>query len=80
MSIKIATELETRLRAQAKAEGITVEAYIERLVGSGESAEEELSTLALEGLHSGEALEVSGDYWEERHRRLDERLRQTESR
>ena len=80
MSIKIPTELETRLRAQAKAEGITVEAYIERLVRADERAEEELTALALEGLNSGEAVEVSADYWEAKHRRLDERLKKTGSR
>jgi hypothetical protein len=79
MSIKIPTELETRLRAQAKAEGITVEAYLERLVRADEKAEEELTALALEGLHSGEAVEVSPDYWEGQHCRLDESLRKTRS-
>ena len=80
MSIKIPTELETRLRAHAKAEGITVEAYIERLVRADEKAEEELTALALEGLNSGEAVEVNADYWEAKHRRLDERLKDTGSR
>ena len=79
MSIKIPAELETRLRAQAKAEGITVEAYIERLVRADERAEEELTALALEGLNSGEAVEGSADYWEGKHRRLDERLKKTGS-
>ena len=80
MSIKIPTGLEARLREQAKVEGITVEAYIERLVCADETAEEELTTLALEGLRSGEALKVDGNYWEAKHRRLDDRLKQTEIR
>ena len=46
MSINIPTELETRLGAQAKAEGITVEAYLERLLRADEKAEEELTALA----------------------------------
>lgn len=33
MSISIHPELESRLRARAKAQGLTVEAYVERLVG-----------------------------------------------
>ena len=37
-------------------------------------AEEELESLALEGLNSGPALEIGPGYWEEKHRRLDERL------
>jgi antitoxin ParD1/3/4 len=80
MSITIPLELETRLRAQAQAEGLTVEAYIERLVTAGERAEEELTALALEGLNSGEPVEVTATYWEEKHRRLDERLKKTENR
>ena len=58
MSIVIPPELETRLRAHAEAEGLTVEAYIERLVSADERAEAELINLALEGLGSGEPLKV----------------------
>ena len=79
MSIVIPPELETRLRAKAEAEGLTVEAYIERLVSADERAEEKLATLALEGLSSGALLEVDSGYWQEKHRRLDERLKKTGS-
>ena len=79
MSIVIPPELETRLRTQAAAEGLTVEAYLERLISADERAEEELIALGLEGLESGEPLEASPDYWEEKHRRLDERLKKTGS-
>ena len=77
MSIVIPPELETRLRAQAETEGVTVEAYLERLVRADERAEEELTTLALEGLNSGIPVEAGPDYWQEKHRRLDERLKKT---
>ena len=77
MSIVIPPELETRLRAHAEAEGLTVEAYIERLVSAKERAEEELTNLALEGLNSGGPLEADPDYWQEKHRRLDERVKNT---
>ena len=77
MSIVIPPELETRLRAQAEAEGLTVEAYIERLVSADERAEAELTNLALEGLSSGGPLEADPGYWQEKHRRLDERLKNT---
>ena len=80
MSIVIPPQLETRLRAQAEAEGLTVEAYIERLVSADERAEEELTALALEGLSSGTPLEVDPGYWQEKHRQLDERLKTTGSR
>jgi hypothetical protein len=75
MSIVIPPGLETRLRAQAEAEGLTVEAYLERLVSTYERAEEELTSLALEGLSSGVPLNVDPGYWQEKHRRLDERMK-----
>ena len=67
-------ELEMRLRARAEAEGIPVEAYVERLVRAEEQAEDELETLALEGFRSGEPIDAGPGYWEDKHRRLDERL------
>jgi len=78
MSIVIPPELETRLRAQAKAEGLTVEAYLERLISAGERAEAEMTTLALEGINSGAPMEIDASYWQEKHRRLDDRLKKTE--
>ncbi len=80
MSIVIPPELETKLRAQAQAQGLTVEAYLDRLVSGAERAEEEVTVLALEGLRSGEPVEVGDDYWQEKHHRLDERLKKTGTR
>jgi len=77
MSISIHPELETKLRARAQAEGLTVEAYLERLVRAEQSSEDELTTLALEGLNSGDPIEVEPGYWETKHQKLDERLRDT---
>jgi hypothetical protein len=77
MSIVISPELETRLRAQAETEGLTVEAYLDRLVRADERAEVELTTLALEGINSGIPLQVDPDYRVEKHRRLDERLKKS---
>ena len=77
MSISIHPELETKLRARAQAEGLTVEAYLERLVQAELSAEDELTTLALEGLNSGDAIEPGPGYWEAKHQKLDARLRGT---
>jgi hypothetical protein len=80
ITIAIHPELEIRLRARAEAEGLTVEAYVERLVCAEQQAEEELEALALQGLHSGEPIEIGPGYWEDKHRRLDERLNETGTR
>ena len=75
MSISIHPELETKLRGLAQAEGMTVEAYLERLVCAEQSAEDELTARALEGLDSGDPMEVGPGYWEAKHQKLDARLR-----
>jgi hypothetical protein len=80
MSISIHPELESKLRARAQAEGLSVEAYLERLVRAEQSAEDELTALALEGLDSGELIEPRPGYWEAKHQELDARLRGTNGR
>ena len=80
MTITIDPKVETRLRERAEAEGLSIAAYVERLVIADQAAEEELESLALEGLHSGPPIEIGPGYWEERHRRLDERLANTGTR
>lgn len=80
MSITIHPELEARLRARAEAEGLTVEAYLERLVRAEQNAQDELKSLAIEGLNSGPPIEAAPGYWEAKHRRLDERLQSTSRR
>ncbi len=77
MSITIHPELETKLRARAHAEGLTVEAYLDRWLRAEQSAEDELTALALEGLDSGDPIEIGPEYWEARHQELDQRLRGT---
>lgn len=42
-----------------------------------QSAEEELESLALEGLNSGENIQPDSAYWDDKHRRLDERLKRS---
>jgi hypothetical protein len=76
MTITIDPKLEQRLRERARAEGLTVDAYVERLVSADESAEEELEALALAGLQSGDPIVGGPGYWEEKHRWLDERLKE----
>ncbi|HYL76442.1 MAG TPA: hypothetical protein VEU96_19675 [Bryobacteraceae bacterium] len=75
MSLTIDPRVERRLRERAEAEGLSVTAYVERLVNADQSAEDELEELALDGLNSGEPIEVGPGYWEEKHRRLEERLK-----
>ncbi len=80
MTITIDRKLEARLRERAKAEGLTIPAYVERLVNADQAAEDELEALALEGLNSGDPIQVGTGYWEEKHRKLDERLKMTGTR
>jgi hypothetical protein len=80
MSIAIHPDLESKIRSRAEAEGITIEAYLERLVRADQLGAEELESLALEGLNSGTPIEVGPSYWQEKHLRLDERLRKTGAR
>jgi hypothetical protein len=74
MAITIDPKVEARLRERAEAEGLSVNAYVERLVNADQSAQDELERLAADGLKSGEPIEVGPGYWEQKHRRLDERL------
>ena len=75
MTITIDPKLEARLRERAEAEGLSVPAYVERLVNADQSAEEELESLALEGLSSGGPIAIPHGYWEDKHRRLDDHLK-----
>ena len=80
MSITIRPPLETQLRAKAEAEGMSVEQYIEHLLQADRVAEQELEGLAKEGLDSGNLIDPASDYWEEKHRRLDEQLGKSQNR
>jgi hypothetical protein len=80
MSIPIHLELESRIRAQAEAQGLTIETYLERLLRADQQGMDELESLALEGLSSGAPIEVGPSYWQEKHLRLDERLRKSGAR
>ena len=75
MTITIDPTVEAQLRERAEAAGLSIAAYIERLVLADRSADDELQALALEGLNSGNPIEIRPGYWEEKHRRLDERLK-----
>jgi len=77
MSITIDPKLEALLRERAEAQGVSVTDYVEQLVNAEQSAEEELQSLPLEALNSGDPIQAGHGYWEEKHRRLDERLKNT---
>lgn len=74
MALTIDSKVEARLRERAEAAGLSVSAYVERLVNADQSAQDELEGLAIEGLGSGEPIEVGPGYWEQKHRLLDRRL------
>jgi predicted kinase len=75
MNISIQPALEAKLRKRAEVQGLSVEAYVERLLAADELAHEELERLALEGLDSGDPMEIDSGYWQEKHRRLDDQLK-----
>ena len=75
MTITVDPAVEARLRERAEAEGLSVGDYLARLVDADQTAEDELEKAALEGLMSGEPFQAGTGYWEEKHRRLDERLK-----
>jgi hypothetical protein len=74
MSITIRPPLEDELRARAEAAGISVEAYLQELLRREQNALDELESLAIEGLNSGDAKDLAPSDWEEKHRKLDARL------
>lgn len=73
MSMTIHSDLEVRLRERAEAEGVSVEAYLERIALDDEQAERELEQLALEGLHSGESVVGDDAFWDTLSQRVKDR-------
>ncbi len=69
----IHSDLELRLRERAATEGISVEAYLERIAADDEQAERELERLALDGLHSGDAVVGDDAYWAAKFQRVKDR-------
>ena len=80
MSILIEPDMESRLRARAEAEGVTIQAYVERLARDDEAAGEELDALALEGFNSAQSIKGSESYCDEKLRLIVDRYRNTGSR
>jgi len=78
--IAIHPELESKIRSRAVAEGLSIEAYLERLVRADQPGTEELESLALQALNSGAPIEPGPSYWQVKHLRLGERLKNTDTR
>jgi hypothetical protein len=74
MAITLDPKTEARLRERAAEHDLSVGDYIERLLRAEEGGEEELRSLALDGLRSGEPIQPGLTYWDDKHRRLDARL------
>lgn len=75
MGIAITPELESKLRSNAAAEGVSVEEYLARLVKLDQQAISEFQTVIAEALDSGDPFEPGPRYWEEKHRELEKRLK-----
>lgn len=75
MGITINPQLESMLRSNAAAEGISVEEYLDRLVKSDQQATSEFKALISDAVNSGDPFEPGPGYWEEKHRKLEERLK-----
>ena len=69
--------LEALLRIRAEAQGLSINDYVEGLLNADLFAEQELTSLASEGLNSGGAVPPDPGFWEQKHRRLDERLKKS---
>ncbi len=73
-------QIEERLLRGAEAEGLTPSAYIEYLLGADQTWKHEIEELALEGLNSGESIDVTPQFWVDTHRKLDEWMATARSR
>ncbi|MGL4882939.1 MAG: type II toxin-antitoxin system ParD family antitoxin [Waterburya sp.] len=78
LNISLPDDLQAFIDEQiAKGEYSTASEYISHLICQARKQAEQkrLETLLLEGLESGEAIEVNDDWWEEKRDRLIEKLR-----
>lgn len=77
MSVPIHPKPEMKIRARAEADGLSVEEYVDRFVRADQEGSEELESLAIEGLESGEPMEMRASYRQEKHQRLADRLKKS---
>jgi plasmid stability protein len=64
MSITLNPELEARLRIRAEEEGVTVDAYLERLVRDEAAEIAYTETLLQEAADSGHHIELTEEEWD----------------
>ena len=64
VSITVHPELEARLRTRAEEEGVTVDAYLERLVQDEAVEIAHTETLLQEAADSGEHIELTEEEWD----------------
>jgi antitoxin ParD1/3/4 len=77
LNVSLPKTLKKYVEAQVKEGGYsTPSEYVRALVREDQKskAEEKLETLLLEGLNSGEPIEVTPEFWRERRRELLKRL------
>lgn len=80
MTITINPQIEARFRERASFEGISPDAYIERLIVADQSAFGEIEDMAMQGLNSGEPITPGPGYWEDKHLGLELRLKSINTR
>ena len=64
MSISIQPELEAKLRTRGEEEGVTVDAYVERLVEDEAAEIAHTETLLREATESGDYIELTEGEWD----------------
>jgi antitoxin ParD1/3/4 len=79
MSISLPESLRSFAEMRAQEDFGSVSEYLEDLLRQDQrrSAEERLETLLLEGLDSGEPVEVTPQYWEDMKQRVAAKLKKT---
>jgi antitoxin ParD1/3/4 len=77
MNISLPESMRDWVETQAKLGGhANVNVFVERvLCEEKQRLQEEIDELLMEGLQSGEPIEITENFWNERRRTLDERMR-----
>ena len=68
MPITMHPQIESRLRARAEAEGITVDQYVERLMQDEDAEIAHTEALLQEGADSGDYIELNDPEWDRMER------------
>lgn len=80
MSLPIPPGLETKIRAPAEAEGLSIEACRERLVHAERQGMGRIASAGAPRPRFWCSDRMGPSYWQEKHGRLDEGLKETETR